>query len=907
MNLTGQILLLATFVLTFLTALAALVAGRTGSTRAYLAARSGVTATFCFFTAAAFVLFYQLYTKDYSNKYVSAMVENGMSWSYRLAAFWGSETGALLFWTWLLSIFSVFVVRDNRGEKNRILMPDVIMVLMLGIWFFNLLLVFKADPFASFVTKPAPLDGRGVNPLLRHPMMVMHPPSLLLGFMGFTVPFAFGVSALINKRLGADWIAASRKYSLISWAFLSVGLVLGGMWAYEELGWGGFWMWDPVENAALIPWFTATAYLHSSMMQERRNMLRVWNVVLVFLTFILTIFGTFLTRSGMIKSVHSFSESLLGVDFLLYLGLLVVVSAALLIWRYRDLRTPHWIDHFFSREAFFVLNNWLLVAAALIVTWGTLFPKISDLSAVQSFYNGVVGTLNSWFGLSLERLTSAVDLGESWFNKILTPVGITLLLLTGVGPLISWHKATVSNVRRNFLYPAVVSAVVLFVGSYRMIADGIAAVRPTSKAAGFVGMDFWSRFGSWWSAGGKSEIYGVLCVAIGVFVILVNIYEFGRGIQLQRKRHGGRWYLNLWRLLQRSPRRYGGYLVHLGVVFLFFGFAGMAFRVQTEWLRLSIGDAQLLGNYRMTYVGVTSERDAEKSMLFGLFAVTGRDEGVSPERLKAITTTLAGLGFPKVELDNRERGPVLYLNLASAVERERFLQFARLQRVILPLIDRQKSEFDATARRLVFYSDMGPPSGTTAARKKAVLARAQHLSEALQKTAKSLTGKPLMIVPDVSPRWLRLTFTAADTATFETLRAVIAATDKLDQQFYRIVPQRAPSTGKTPHGVTRFVLLVKGVGRELRPASFHYEKHEMTTSEVAIWSRLHEDLYLVINGIDNNNQIVFKAFVNPMVAGLPLGTLLLILGALLALLPQGSRARVRALVARGKARKAEAT
>ncbi|MEC9071470.1 MAG: cytochrome c biogenesis protein CcsA, partial [Myxococcota bacterium] len=395
--------------------------------------RYGLYAAALLYVAMSLVLLHGFLTHDFSNKYITAYSDRSMPTLYLMASFWGGEKGALLLWTTSLSIFGAISIHTRR-TREPVYLSWALAVLALAIFFFDVLMVFESNPFEVFVTSAGPMDGKGLNPLLQNPTMAFHPPSLLTGYIAFTIPFAFGMAALITGKLDAQWIADSRTWTIISWCFLSVGLVLGALWAYEELGWGFYWMWDPVENAGFIPWLTGTAYLHSVMIQERRGMLRRWNVVLVCLTFLLTIFGTFLTRSQLIDSIHAFADSTLAIYFLWYMLIIGLISGALIAWRWKALRADHDIESLWSRESMFVMNNVFLVGSAFIVMWGTLFPKISELKSVQGAYNVFVGAWNGSVGSLLgpmERLDQAVSLAEPWFNRVMTPIGLLLLLVMG--------------------------------------------------------------------------------------------------------------------------------------------------------------------------------------------------------------------------------------------------------------------------------------------------------------------------------------------------------------------------------------------------------------------------------------------------------------------------------------------
>ena len=366
-------------------------------------------------------------THDFNLEYVAHYSSSTLPLQYTIAALWGGQAGSLLFWLMILTSMAAVVLLQNR-ERNRELMPYVNAVLMVIAFFFLSMLNFVTPPFQRLAFTPA--EGHDLNPLLQNYWMTIHPPALYLGYVGCAVPFAFAIGALVTGKLGDEWIRTTRRWTLLAWFFLSMGNLFGAQWAYLVLGWGGYWAWDPVENAAFMPWLTCTAFLHSVMIQEKKNMLKIWNMVLVILTFALTIFGTFLTRSGVISSVHSFTQSGLGPFFMIFLGATLVVSIGLLIWRLPQLRSENELDSVLSRESTFLLNNLILVGIAFAVFWGTVFPVISE--AVRGI---------------------KITVGPPFFNKVNAPLGLILLFLTGVGPVIAWRRASARNLERSFLIP----------------------------------------------------------------------------------------------------------------------------------------------------------------------------------------------------------------------------------------------------------------------------------------------------------------------------------------------------------------------------------------------------------------------------------------------------------------------
>src|SRR5262252_5018049 len=425
----GSFLLLTAFVVCSYAAVASVAGARRGS-RSLI--ESGVGAFYlitALMTVASAVMINAFLTNDYTIKYVAHYSDAVQPLFYKITSYWGGLDGSIMFWVFLLSVFGSVAVHVNR-ERHRELIPYVVAIISTVQMFFLYLMVVHKNPFTTYLSA-APADGQGLNPLLQNPYMAIHPPSQYTGFVGMTIPYAFGMAALITGQLDDSWLRAVRRWTMVSWLFLSFGLTLGMLWAYETLGWGGYWGWNPVENAGLLPWFTATAFLHSVMVQERRGMLRVWNVTLVIVTFFLTIFGTFMTRSGVVQSVHAFGEDpILTRLFIIFMIVLLAVSFGLVIYRLPMLKSRNELDSWASREAAFLLNNWILLFSAFFVLFATMFPTLSE---------AVTG----------ERLTVA----GPFFNKWMAPIGLALLLLSGIGPLLAWRKSSLANIRQQFMFP----------------------------------------------------------------------------------------------------------------------------------------------------------------------------------------------------------------------------------------------------------------------------------------------------------------------------------------------------------------------------------------------------------------------------------------------------------------------
>jgi cytochrome c-type biogenesis protein CcmF len=498
---------------------------------------------------------------DFSLLYVAQNSTRSQPAIYKVAALWGGQAGSLLLWAWILSGYSFFVVTQNR-RRNRDLMPGVTATLMSVLTFFLILISFVANPFEP--NNGPMIEGTGLNPLLQNPLMVSHPPTLYLGYVGVVVPFAFAIAALMTGRLGNEWIVTIRRWSLFAWFCLGIGILQGGYWAYIELGWGGYWAWDPVENASLMPWLAMSAFIHSVMIQEKKGMLKVWNMVLVLIAFCLSIFGTFITRSGVIASVHSFARSGIGPWFSGFLGVVVTVSLSLLVWRLPKLKAENRLDSFLSRESAFLFNNVVFIAICFTVFWGTVYPILTEA------FSG-----------------SKVSVGPPWFNQWIVPIGLLLLFLTGVGPLIAWRRASAKNLRVNFTRPIVAGAatsVLLFVLGMR---------QPFALAA----------FG--------------LCV----FVMATIVIEFYRGARARQTISNESLAVGLSTLVGRNKRRYGGYIVHVGMVLVFAGIAGSAGFQQDVSATLKRGESMAIGAYKLTFVDTASTSDSNKDVLSAVLSV----------------------------------------------------------------------------------------------------------------------------------------------------------------------------------------------------------------------------------------------------------------------------------------------
>ncbi len=523
----------------------ALVAGAAaahlGRRRLALSAQNALLAAFGSTLVASAVLLSALLRNDFSFTYVASTTSEALPTAYTISAFWGGQEGSLLLWLLVLTGFAAAAVRLNRGWA-RDLIVWVVPVFGAVATFFAFLLVAVANPFA---TQAAPADGLGMTPSLQNPYMLAHPPLLYLGYVGLTVPFAFAIGALISGRTDERWLVATRRWTLVAWTALGIGQLLGAHWAYEEVGWGGYYAWDPVENAALMPWLAATAFLHSVMIQEKRGMLRIWNVLLVLLAFSLSLFGTFLTRSGVVNSIHSFTQSSIGPWFLAFIGVVVTVSLALVFWRLPKLRSPTRLESPISREAAFLYNNLLLLALCLTIFWGVVYPLLSEALRGE-----------------------AVVLGREYYDFFLRIFGLPLLLLMGIGPLIAWRRASLRSLLTTFRWPTGVA----------LVTGGVLL-----------------------ALGAGSSIPGLIAYTFAAFVFTTIILEFSRGTRARKALGATSWPGAFSSLIARNRRRYGGYVVHAAIVLLAIGVAGSSAFDTVAEAKLERGQSMEVGDYRLEY------------------------------------------------------------------------------------------------------------------------------------------------------------------------------------------------------------------------------------------------------------------------------------------------------------------
>ncbi len=515
------------------------------------ARRAGI-ASWAAVTIAGLALMMAALGNDFSVAYILHHSNRDLPVAYKFAALWSGQEGSLLFWAWLLSTYAL-VLRLRYKVDQQLFAYASVIIAAVQVFFF-LLVNFAANPF-GLVSGTIPADGNGLNPLLQYPEMVIHPPMLYLGYVGVTVPFAFALGALIMKYPGEKWIHITRRWTMVAWLFLTCGIFLGAHWAYEVLGWGGYWGWDPVENASLLPWLTMTAFLHSVMMQEKRGMMKMWNMWLIFTTFLLAIFGTFLTRSGVVSSVHAFAQSSIGTWFVWFLAIIFATCVYFFVRNRETLKSEHRLESLVSRESSFLFNNLVLLVSCFAVLWGTLFPVLSE---------AVTG--------------SKVTVGPPFFNRVNVPIGIFLVLLTGVGPLLAWRQTSFDRVKRNFVWPTALAVLTIIV----LIAGGM---RPWQDSAYF---------------------YSLVAIALSVMVVATVVGEFWRGGRVIARQTGVSIAQGMVVITRRNTRRYGGYLIHIGVVLIVIGFAGLPFNQDKEQ-EMGFGDKMQIGHYTLVCQSYTQD------------------------------------------------------------------------------------------------------------------------------------------------------------------------------------------------------------------------------------------------------------------------------------------------------------
>jgi cytochrome c-type biogenesis protein CcmF len=547
------------------------------------ARRAGI-AGFVAVSVSAFALVWATFTNDFSITYILEHSNRALPGVYKFSALWSGQEGSLLLWAWLLGLFG-FILRLTHTRDVKLYAYAGVILAGIQV-FFLLMLNFAASPFALFQGQ-LPDDGNGLNPLLQYPEMVIHPPLLYLGYVGFAVPFAFALGALMMRYPGEKWIKITRAWTLVTWLFLTAGVFLGMHWAYAVLGWGGYWGWDPVENASIMPWLTGTAFLHSVMMQEKKGMMKSWNVWLIFSTFLLTLLGTMLTRGGLVSSVHAFGASPLGTWFLVFMVIVLAVCIFVYVSAHDHLKSERHLESLVSRESSFLFNNLVLLALCFVILWGTLFPVLSE-----------------------DMTGNKITIGAPFYNGVAVPIGLFLLFLAGVGPLLPWRATTVASIRRNFVLPVV-------------------ALWTTVAVCLAVGVRPWKN-----GAVDSGSLYALVAFALSAAVLVAIVSEIVRGAGVIARQSGKNYFFATYLLVRRNTRRHGGYLVHIGVVIVVVGLAGAAFNRSVE-SELALHDKLSIGPYTLECVGFTQDANENYDSEYALLDVSkngSRQFQMAPEK-----------------------------------------------------------------------------------------------------------------------------------------------------------------------------------------------------------------------------------------------------------------------------------
>ena len=624
LSMIGSVSVIVALLAAIVVSFAGIVGGFRRSQALTNVARWGSYLMFAAMTVAFIAMEIALLTHDFSVEYVARVGSRETPTYYTAISLWSSLDGSILFWGWILAAYQALVAFVQRDSES-VLTPFALGVMgVVSIFFFGLL-VGPASPFG--LVSPAPANGPGPNPLLQnHPLMGLHPPMLYFGYVGLTVPFAFAIAALLSGKLDEEWIRTTRRWTVAPWAFLSVGIIGGAWWSYEVLGWGGYWAWDPVENASFLPWLTATAFLHSVMVQERRGMLKTWNLTLIISTFLLVLFGTFLTRSGVLESVHAFTEGIIGPLFLAFIAFVAIISLGLIGWRSDRLHAPGHLDGVVSRESAFILNNLLLVAFTFTVLLGTTFPLIVE--AVNQ---------------------NRVSVGPPYFNKVSIPLGLMLLFLMGIGPALPWRRTSPEKLRKTFIVPVVA---------------GLAAA-----ALAF--------------ALGLRSFWPLLTIGFAGFVMATIVEEFRKGISARKRIAGVSTPVAFWQILTRNNRRYGGYVVHAGIVVIIVALALSGTGRTEREVTLNQGEHMVLGDYVIQYDEVWGEQEPQRFVVGSTFTIfkEGEELGQMQPRMNYYTGSQQPIATPAVKSSLKED---LYLTL-MAFDRERG-GYATVRAIVNPAV-----------------------------------------------------------------------------------------------------------------------------------------------------------------------------------------------------------------------------
>lgn len=838
----GQLLIGLGLVLTSATTVASFSGAITRRPGAIRAGYLGMKAVAWLNISISFVLLYVLVTNDFTNRYVASYTDASLPLMYVLTAFWGGEKGALLFWVVSLSGLGAVLARFRKDDVSPF-MSWVVGVVAAGVLFFEILLLFASNPFEVFITFGGPADGNGLNPLLQNPLMAIHPPLQLIGFVAYTIPFAFVIGWLVKPDAGRSWVVEARQWNLFAWSMLTAGLIIGELWSYVELGWGGYWGWDPVENAALLPWLTGTALVHSMSVERRCGLLRRWNVFLAILTFILTIFATFLTRSQLIDSLHSFAESKLTPFFLYYMLFLVALGVVLFLWRWKKLAPARRIEHPLSREGLVVATILMFMLMLFIVLWGTLLPKFSESGEVRGFLNWMVGGFAQLTGGVATKFTAAVQVGPQWFNKVVGPVAIVVLGLSAIGPVARPGVSPKGPLARIIWISFGIGLIVAI--AVTALAIGPRALESARVTGDSTFQAAWRVFRIWM----PGSVYAFVIFVFSVAVIGVALGDWWRSVSARA--HGGvsRWSAAI-ALIKAEPPRFVGHLIHIGVALSFIGFAGGVAKYEIKDRIVRPLDSVVLGDQTLTYLSTTE---------------VWNESGAFAAIRSSILATQTGVGITELPkswvagwegLESASGGGGALITLKFNTEQAALVAYMRAW-VNGPLADDfEISQIDDGQRRVLLTP--------TSAQALAIVPEAfgRRVAE-LGAFAASFGDGSILAEARKAPFSATLTF--GSDGLFDLFR------DSIKKQTPRLLAFQP-----TLNDRDRFVVVPAGVIRPYTPEVRYYPLSESPTSEVALSAGLVNDLYLSAAPTRDARAVSLSAMENPMMTPLWVGGLMLV-------------------------------
>jgi cytochrome c-type biogenesis protein CcmF len=854
MQVLGQILVFVAFAWTAVALAVSILGVLTGESRWIRAGAAGTRAAMWLNVATSLVLLQAILTHDFSNRYVASYTDSHLPLVYLFTAFWGGEKGALMFWILSLAILGAILARQRRDDGSQFF-GWVNVTVLASLIFFNLLTVFASNPFETFLTSGGPPDGSGLNPLLQNPLMAVHPPLQLAGFVAYAIPFAFAMAALITGRNDGKWIAEVRPWNLFAWTMLTSGLIIGEVWSYLELGWGGYWGWDPVENAALLPWLTGTAFLHTASVEQRRGMFRRWNVVLASLTFFLTIFATFLTRSQLIASLHSFSNSVLTPYFIYYMLFLAIACTALIAWRWKRLESPRTIEHLSSREAFVLAMTILFLMAVFVVLWGTMLPKLSESPVILGSINGVLGLWNSLTGASLIGFTQAVVVGPEWFNKVVGPIGLLILALAALGPMVPLRSSPGPAARRVLAWTAGVAVL----GSLLFLAAHV--VSRAMDLALVTGFPFRDSVGVVLRGVTLGGYYGAIAVVLSLWLLATIAVDWTRAVRRRRqgarKANIGRTMLGLFR---DNPKRFGGHLVHIGVALSFLGFAGEGAKIQKKNIILEPLERVQLGSEEIVYLGLHDrwQPNGSYSAARAEFVLHPIGKPLPAQSMKDLLAWL-----PADAVVEPAEPPEVRVRFPDEAAAQDFLVHATAAAKLAR--DFQVRDMDPASRRVrlaparletvrvvpdSFHRLMGQLQGLVVATGGRMRVNAAR-------------GEPLLVVETSDDRLFEALASGLSREKRPPVIAVVS--DPRDPTMVRVVPRRS--------------------GPVLRPEVRFFLKSENPTTEVSIRMGLWSDLYLAMSPGQRTQSVSVSLMLNPMMLWLWAGSFFLLFFAGLLVVP----------------------